>query len=91
MLVLGLLGAEKYRNLQINCISLMLTSPSILLTISPTPICQQFAPNVAYFPGAASFSKSTSFLLFSSASVKFMTPPAAGACARPLVKSYVRD
>ncbi len=55
MLVLGPFDAEKYANLQINCISRFLSPLSISLLLFFTPICQKFALRVASFEGAAFF------------------------------------
>lgn len=55
ILVLCLLFARKHRNLQINCISQLLIALSILSTLSPKSICQQFASQLVSFPVTVSF------------------------------------
>ena len=49
MFVLSLLGGEKYKNLQINCINRLLTALSIPLKLFFTRMSQQSAPKVALF------------------------------------------
>ena len=49
MFLLSLLGGEKYKNLQMNCINRLLTALSILLKLFFTRISQQSAPKVVLF------------------------------------------
>ncbi len=49
MLVLGILGTEEQENIEINCISQLLTLLSILSTLFSKPIYQQFVPRVSFF------------------------------------------
>lgn len=91
MLVLGLLGIEEYGNLQINCIGQMLTALSILLTPFSTPIAQQFALRVAFFPSAALFLHFCSPSSFFFAHVAFIVFSAAITFTRPFDEGHKYD
>ena len=86
MVVWSQLGIEEHKNLQMNCISQLLTALFISLTLFSTPIYQICVPGVAFFLKCNRFFEYPFPMIFSSEYVALLAFSIATAHEQPLLE-----